>query len=463
MAKTFLDELTEIQGDNFLGGVVKSAAANLMEQRTKTTTDILANLNQGLLALDSAEPQSSATQLRNLGQDPNAQKELSNLTDIAANYQAFSQNITARQQEYSDLYDSALTNLAVTGGEEAGRVSEVLSKRKTEKVELLQKQIQNFQDTLKTEKTLYDIEAARYDIEKTKLDIDKFKSDKDVMDLTAKMITFTDPSSAKIDYNNLFTKMNFNAISGRTSWTGKDLDNLQNKLWEIYGKDSKDSTVFSKAWMIIETKLKEAIREYRPHAPQGNIGGNGSLYGDFAQILAQMRFLKETTKLYGQRTRGNESWVKEAYMVQAEALGIKGDPFSNTEVISSMQGDAKAKAQEVHDYFYNNLNEDYYWNGVTKLKAMLSPTHQAKDYTIELNPKSDKGKMNLPGGMSFTWSDVMLNEKADGGGTGWWNPNEPDSYVQYDKLVEEFSKKYQEKSKHETELKNISSNLKKYK
>ncbi len=448
MAKSFIDELTQLQNQNLFGGLVKEATANLMEQRTKTTSDILTNLNAGLLALDSSVPSTTDEQLANLNNDPTAKKELSSLTDIAAKYQTLSQNITARQEDYANLYDAALTNLGIVGGEEAERVSEILGKRKTQKMQFLQSKIENFQNTLKTEKMLYDIQSAQYDIEKTKLEVEKYKQDQTVANMTAKILSFDDPDTnekTKMDFKTLTPYLVFNTNTGRTRYTSDMINTYRDKVWEAFGKDDPDS--FAKAWVIVETKIRDSVKNYDPPTPKGDTTTAQTIYGWLTNVKDRRNILKSYTDKYGYYTVKDGKWVKDAYMTTAQALNKKGDPFSSSEVIDSMTGNAKEIAQELNDVFYNTSNKDYYWKYMNELKGLLSPTGSKFRMPTDLGTE---GITPLIDGDVIRWQDLILNEEAviekdkNGKevpkGIGWWNPYDPERFIEYSQIRDNMTK-----------------------
>lgn len=114
---------------NFLGGVITAGAAKLMSDRTLATSNSISKLNESLKII-SDEPLTTAQQTEQLNNDPSVKDKLKTITEQAQDYQAMTQNVIARKEKYSQVYDQALTELAMIGGEDAQRLAKVLQSRK---------------------------------------------------------------------------------------------------------------------------------------------------------------------------------------------------------------------------------------------------------------------------------------------------------------------------------------------
>jgi hypothetical protein len=129
MANSYIENLNKLAQNNFMGGMVQSASAELMLARTKAATETLSNLNNELSALDSNIPLTTEEQISRLQDNPQAKQITEDISQRAAQFQAMSGKLRDRQQLYQNAYGKAITELGVIGGEEADRMLPYLEKQ----------------------------------------------------------------------------------------------------------------------------------------------------------------------------------------------------------------------------------------------------------------------------------------------------------------------------------------------
>jgi hypothetical protein len=125
----FEDQMFRQSQANPLSGFVTAGAAKLMTDRTIASSNVIKGLSHSLQMLDG-EPKPTFEQIEDLKSDSDAVDVTAKLTDTANKYKSFLDNINNQKELYGNVYDDALTKLAIIGGDEAGRLSGVLQGRK---------------------------------------------------------------------------------------------------------------------------------------------------------------------------------------------------------------------------------------------------------------------------------------------------------------------------------------------
>lgn len=140
MPNDFIDSLYKLQQQNFLGGLVQGAAANKISSQSQAVTETVGQLNKQLQEIEGGTPLTPPEQLQRLKKDPTTQKNLQDIESMTKHFVDFQQKVQERKKKYQDAYNEAIGKIAIAGGQEAERVSQILSRQKQETIRGLEQQ-----------------------------------------------------------------------------------------------------------------------------------------------------------------------------------------------------------------------------------------------------------------------------------------------------------------------------------
>jgi len=438
MAKIdFTTALAKLQTSNLMSGEVIKGQAKLLEAQTKGTRNVITDFNARLQELEQ-EPLSTEEQLSAINEDPTVKENQVDLEKQLSTFASFSVNVLRRQEELNKLYGGTIQNLGMVGGEDAGRLVDVLSGQQKQKISNLERQRKLPFETQAFKQSMFQVESIKTDLLLDNIKLDDLKEDRKVTSLMAKIISGDE-----------FSKLNliFNQASGKK---GFNLENFRNNMFLQYGSDPE----FAKAWAGVDALIRKNTLNWRSQfSKTGNMGT--TLMENITFTKRKYNELVEATKRMDLLRFPNETedfqWVRDEYKRTALALfanDVKkrqkeiNEFGSSLQVIKAMET-GEDLAKEVYDVMYDKTSDQYYNKNYKDLGNLL--TSQYGEYT-PVSPFFRKGTLDNPrsypliDGSFLDPTKIIVPVDASlfpNGGGGYYDPGDPETYVDYESRVAE--------------------------
>lgn len=252
MSDAFLNQLNNLRSGNFLGGVERAAAADLLARQSNATTDVVNKLNEQLNALEPGL-KTTEQQAEAVSEDPAVQSGLADIEAEALNLQKANNRIATAQAQQAAIYGEALGALGAIGGLEAKSAMEALAKRFEITDQSLLNQSKALMQNLKYKEDLFNISSKEFQMQTDKIKLEELKRNIPIVNLSTKM------ASSPLLSDVLLA---FNQDTGLVTNRGRNFDfgDLRDKMFKTYG----DKAEFADAWVLLKEGLQKNMKALIP-------------------------------------------------------------------------------------------------------------------------------------------------------------------------------------------------------
>lgn len=458
MAKTFTEQLGELQKANLGSGFIVAAQAHLLKRQNQATLETLDNYNRAIQEFNEGGVKTRDEQIADLEGTETFKDSVDTIEQMSANYMTNLQAHLERSKILQQIGSGAVNTLMGIGGEDAEKLAGTIDKDVRMKLELQKEQMEAELKGAQFKALQFNIMASKINAEKNSIEVEALKKDIDTMDLISKL-----QMELNKEWNDLLGKLIMK--DGRHLWVDAK-NKLFQKAQDIYG----DNPNLGNALRVIDKTIDDRIKIYNtPREPQGT--GLQRQVDEENYTLQLYNWLTESSRLvadlqYNPRFED----LREAYKRTAENLygemtkenSKKFEFGSDIKVIEAMRNSGLYRDQEVlHNgvYYrydelpllYNNImkndnSEQNYWKTLAEFKKRIgvqsiTPLNRVPNPNSTSPLDKEKIQRNAPivtfpamgVAIPLDLTNIMSNDE------GMWNPYYPDAFETAASMTQRFT------------------------